>query len=63
MKKFLSITICYVFIATLFWLIFSIGNANFIIFEWSFEARSGYCVILSMLLIIITIGYPIIEID
>ncbi len=63
MKKFLIISIVYVFIAILFWFIFSIGNANFIVFEWSFEARSGYCVILSMLLIIVAIGYPIIEID
>ena len=59
MKKILSMSAEYVIIAIIFWLIFSIGNTNFIIFEWSYEARTGYAIILAFLLFVILIGYSL----
>lgn len=63
MKKFICVVIFYIFIGLFFWFIFSIGNANFKIFEWNYDARAGYSLILSMVFVLFIIIYPSINTD
>lgn len=63
MRKFLYAVVFYIFIGLFFWLVFSIGNANFKIFEWNYDARAGYSLILAIIFVVFLIIYHGIEIE
>lgn len=63
MRKFIFAVIYYIFIGLFFWIMFSICNANFKIFEWNYDARAGYSLILSMVFVLFIIIYPSINTD
>lgn len=58
MKTLLSIFTTYIILGVIFWMLFSIAQANFNIFEWSYDSRAGLSIVLAFLLVFVGVVVP-----